>query len=202
MNETPDAELLRLAKAGDARASEAMRERLAPGVRRFVSRYVPDPMTGQEIVQDVLLALHMNLDRMEEPSQVKPFVFRVARNLCWDELRRLGRELPLCDRLDGAARPARCPREAPDEAVYWLLVWDEVRRAVDCLAEPHRATLLLLAEAGLTHEQIADAMSTNVGTVKSRVHNARKQLVRLLRPETRGALGLGTEEEDSNGGTG
>ena len=202
MNETPDAELLELARAGDSRASEALRERLLPAVRRFVSRYVLDPMRGQEIVQDVLLALHMNLDRMEEPSRLKPFAFRVARNLCWDEVRRSGRELPLCDDFDGAARLAMCPRAAPEEAVYWVLVWEEVRRAVDSLAEPHRATLLLLAEAGLTHEQIADAMSTNVGTVKSRVHNARKQLLRLLRPETREALGLGTEEEDSNGGIG
>jgi RNA polymerase sigma-70 factor, ECF subfamily len=197
IEEPTEEQLLRRARAGDRAASVELGSRLKARVQRFVARHLADPMAVDEIVQDTLVALHMNLHRLDEPAKVRPFVFRVARNLCCSELRRRGRLAPVTYVSDAGAHDATPSRQAPpDEAVYWLLAWQEVRAAVDGLPEPHRTTVILLVEEGLSHDQIADAMSTSVGTVKSRVHHSRKLLVRALRPDTRAALGLAQMEED------
>jgi DNA-directed RNA polymerase specialized sigma24 family protein len=54
--------------------------------------------------------------------------------------------------------------------------------------------MILYCEEDLSYEQIAEAMATDIGTVKSRIHYARKNLVKLLRPEILEALGIKKEE--------
>lgn len=197
---SPEAELLIRARAGDRAAARALSDAVEGRVRRFVVRHVSCPMEADDIVQDVLLALHGNLSRLGDQEQLLPFVYRVARNLCWDSLRRTSRG-PLWSGgvPDLEEGPAGGRDGEPHEVVPALLVAEELRRAVDALGEPHRTTILLVGEEGLTQSQAAAALGINVGTVKSRIHYARKRLLRALRPETREALGLRASEEERDG---
>jgi RNA polymerase sigma-70 factor (ECF subfamily) len=191
-------QLLQRARAGDRFAFDALRALLEAPVRRFIFRLVGRSEAEEDIFQDAFLALYLNLERIEPGERLRPFLFRVVRNRCYDELRRGGRfqrvsleEDP--DGTDAGASVLVDPRPPPDEAVQSLLLLSEVQQAMERLPELQRQALILYSEEKLTYTQIAEAMASDVGTVKSRIHYARKNLVKLLRPETLAALGIEAE---------
>jgi RNA polymerase sigma-70 factor (ECF subfamily) len=190
--------LLEHARSGDHAAFDRLQMALDAPVRRFVRRLIGPSDAEDDIVRGVFLALYMNLERLDRPERLRPFVFRVVRNLCYDELRRKGRFQFVS--LEGDTDDADAPlhflpdgRLPPDEVVHWALLYGEVQRAMDRLPELQRQALILYSEEDLTYAQIAEAMATDIGTVKSRIHHARKNLARRLRPEILDALGVKKE---------
>lgn len=180
-------ELLRDAQQGDMQAYEELQMLLERDIRRFVRRLVGDDFTTDDVVQDVFIAFYNNLQRIQPVENLRPYLFRIARNRCYDDLRRVGREDTLS--LDDEpvqvrvsyVEAAHTPR--PDDATHWLLLHLEVRDAIDQLPEVQRQALILFSEEGLSYAEIADVMDVNVGTVKSRLYYAKKNLRGLLRPE-------------------
>jgi RNA polymerase sigma-70 factor (ECF subfamily) len=191
-------ELLQRAKAGERSAFDLLRKKLEGRVRHFVQRLVGQSDSEEDIVQDAFIALYMNLGRIDPPAHLRPFLFRVVRNRCYDELRRKGRFQWVSLDGDGGESEAllshladRAPR--PDEVVQWHFLLSQVQEAIDRLPELQRQTLILLCEEGLSYAQVAEAMATDIGTVKSRVHYGRKALMRQLGPGIVDALGLRKE---------
>lgn len=198
-------ELLRLAQAGDEEAFEQLHAALAPGLGRFVRRLIGDGQEAEDVVQDTLLALYLNLSRIEPVEKLRPYVFRIARNRCYDILRRGGRyEEVSIDADDDDPLRVRVSFELaderstpPEEVAYWLLLQIEVREAMDSLPELQRQTLILFSEEGLTYAEIAEVMGVNIGTIKSRLFHAKKNLRARLKPETLAAIlaELGDDED-------
>jgi RNA polymerase sigma-70 factor, ECF subfamily len=204
LSEQTEYELLELARAGHEDAFEQLQMALESRVRRFIRRLIGRSDVEDDITQNAFFALYKNLNRLDEGAKLRPFVFRVVRNQCYDELRRQGRYdvVSLDDDVSGysdedggwsVAVASEAPQ--PDEATYWMMVFSEVQEAIQQLPELQRQTLLLYTEANLSYVEIADAMAVNIGTVKSRLHHAKRGLVRRLSPETRIALGVGDDQE-------
>lgn len=185
-------ELLRLAQDGDYDAFEQLHALLSPGLLRFVTRLCGSAVDADDIVQDTLLSLYLNLDRVDPPEKLRPYVFRIARNRCYDLHRRDGRyeSLSLDDEPVSVRVSFDLADEArhPEDAAYWLLLNLEVREAMDSLPDLQRQTLLLYAEEGMTYNEIAEVMDVNIGTVKSRLFHAKKTLRARLKPETLAAI--------------
>ena len=78
----------------------------------------------------------------------------------------------------------------PEEATYWLLMYLEVQEAMERLPEVQREALILYSEENLSYAEIAEAMNTSIGTVKSRLFYAKKTLRQLLSVETLQALDM------------
>jgi RNA polymerase sigma-70 factor (ECF subfamily) len=143
----------------------------------------------------------MNLERLDSDEHLRPFLFRVVRNLCYNELRTKGRfqfvSLDQCPDESGAlSPPLPDSRSPPDEEVHWILLYSEVQKAMERLPESQRQALILYCEEDLTYAQVAEAMATDIGTVKSRIHYGRKNLRKLLKPEILEALGIEKEGKD------
>lgn len=201
MSHLDENELFQQARAGVRSAFDKLQEKLEAPVKRFVRRLIGLSSSEDDIVQDAFLALYMNLERLDSSEHLRPFLFRVVRNLCYDELRRKGRfQFVSLDEDIGDSDALLSflidHRAQPDEEVYWILLYSEVQKAMERLPEPQRQTLILYCEEDLTYQQIAKAMATDIGTVKSRIHYARKNLRKLLKPEILEALGI--EKEDKN----
>jgi RNA polymerase sigma-70 factor, ECF subfamily len=176
----PVESLLARVRAGETGAFEALRRQLEPLVARFVRRLLRDEGTQEEI--------YFNLARVDPLGRLLPFVYRIARNRCYDDLRRQGRrEVLSLEQLSGD--PARqhvltvTGEASVSETVHWALVYERVRAAIDRLPELQRQTMILHFEEGLPYPEVAEAMGTDAGTVRSRVHYARKSLARLLPPD-------------------
>jgi RNA polymerase sigma-70 factor, ECF subfamily len=199
VSESEEQNLFTRARSGDRKAFDALHERFLPPMQRFVRRLLGQNLAAEDILREAFLALYRNLERIPDVGSLRPFLYRVIRNLCYSELRRAGRfAVVSLDALAGqeSDRTASLPnRDRPlDEQVHWILLCAEVQHAIDRLPEMHRQTMVLYGEEDLTYAQIAEAMATDIGTVKSRLHYARKHLVRILRPETMEALGLNKEK--------
>lgn len=190
-------DLLRLAQSGDTNAFAALQMLLEPSATRFVRRLIGMSDSGEDIVQEAFFALYMNLERLDPPEKLRPFLFRVIRNRCYDELRAQGRYEVVSFDDEAAAPQIQVDAEAaaPDETTHWLLIYAEVQQAMTRLAEAQRQTLLLYSEVGLSYAEIAETMQVGIGTVKSRLYYAKRNLVRLLSPETRQALEIQGENE-------
>ncbi|MDX2161938.1 MAG: sigma-70 family RNA polymerase sigma factor [bacterium] len=199
---------LQAARAGDYEAYEALHDRLAPAIGRFVRRLIGDTPEAEDVVQDTLIALYMHLPRLDPPEKLRPFLYRVARNQCYDVLRRQGRwetvstdldeDDPLAVRIafdiaSAAAEPS------PEDATHWLLMLMEVKAAMERLPELQRQTLILYCEEDFSYAEIAETMDVSIGTVKSRLFHAKRGLRGLIPPRTLAAiedeLGLWMDEQ-------
>lgn len=198
-------ELLLLAQEGDEDAFEQLHAALAPGIGRFVRRLIGDGQEAEDVVQDTMMALYLNLNRIEPAEKLRPYVFRIARNRCYDILRRVRRYEEVSMDADDDPFSVRVSFEIaderltpPDEVAHWLLLQIEVREAMDSLPELQRQTLILFADEGLTYAEIADVMGVNIGTIKSRLFHAKRNLRARLKPETLAAIlqDLGADEAE------
>ena len=185
MTDQTETMLLEVARTGDHAAFGQLQALLETPVRRFVRRLIGYSSAEDDIVQNAFLALYMNLERLDRGEKLRPFLFRVVRNQSYDELRRLGRyEVVSVDdepaEEDTYAVTLRDQQPQPDEAAHWLLIYADVQQAISQLPEVQRQTLLLYTEGSLSYAEIAEAMNTSIGTVKSRLFYAKRNLVRLL----------------------
>lgn len=191
--------LLACAQAGDTQAFDQLQLLLETEVRRFIRRLVGHD-DSDDLVQEVFITLYKHLDQIDPPEKLRPFLFRVARHRCYDQLRRRGRydlvtldDEPITEWVSfeaGVASP-------PEDLVHWLLLHLEVREAIERLPEVQRQALILYAEEGLSYAEIAEVMSSSLGTVKSRIYYAKRTLRSSLRPEVLQALDSEFANEES-----
>ncbi len=145
-------------------------------VYRFAWRMMNSAAAAEDVAQDVFLSLLHHRDRFDSGrGRLRPFLLGITRNLVlkrwrdeerWEEL--------AADRLD------RVPAAGPgiDSTDIAQLVGEAVR-----LLPPLQREVLILAEyEDLSLDEIARAVNTEVGTVKSRLHRARENLRRSLAP--------------------
>jgi RNA polymerase sigma-70 factor, ECF subfamily len=137
----------------------------------FVYRLVRRHDLAEDVVQDCFLAFVRAPERYD-PSRgtVKTFLFSIARNLTLKHLRDDRTEQPL---PEDAPRHAFDPRGAMDASA-------SVAAAVASLPVLQQEALILFEYGGSTLEEIAQIVSADVGTVKSRLHRARARLRREL----------------------
>lgn len=164
------------AREGDHEAFAEILLVFEPVMRRFILSLIGPTAQEDDIVQNTFLALYRNLARLKTVEHLRPFVFRVVRNQCYDELRRRGRY----DTVPIADLPLVDHRPPVDEQAHWSIVYAEVQEHIQSLPENQRQMLLLYVEAGLSYREIAEALSISIGTVKSRLHHAKKTLKRLI----------------------
>jgi RNA polymerase sigma-70 factor (ECF subfamily) len=105
----------------------------------------------------------------------------VTRNLCYDALRQHYRRDE--EDIEDCEYRLSSPSLSPEDSVHWSLMYQQLKRCIDCLPALQRDTLILYAEENLSQAEIAEVMNTEVGTVKSRLHYARKLLRQMLPPE-------------------
>lgn len=194
-----DHELLLQVQARDETAFVEVRAQLEPAVRRFVRRLTGGTEAEEDIVQDVFIALYNNLERIEPIDKLRAYVFGIARRRSYDELRQRSRhevvplnEEPISD--DEVYIPLADDASPLDEVTHWLLLQLEVQDAMEHLPELQRQVLIMYCEENLSYQEIGEILEVNVGTVKSRLHYAKRALRGLLRPATLEAIedGLGS----------
>lgn len=168
-----DEETVRAARDGDAAAFESLVRSTADAVYGHAYRYFADAGTAEDAVQEVYLKVFRSLGTFDGRSSFTTWLFRVTRNVCLDMLR-AGRRRPVpVDPLDAVTAPVG---DIADEAVASAAL----ERALASLPPEDRDAFNAVALFDLSYEQAAEALETPVGTVKSRVHRARRSLVTLL----------------------
>jgi len=174
---------------------EALPE-LVEHFRRPLFAYILSMVQGrgdpEEIFQEVWLRAIKNLPRYRERNFIG-WLFRIARNLFIDQVRRQGREISastLSD-PDGGHDPVAQhpePSASPDQHLAHQDTGAKIKQALSSLPDDQREVFLLRTEADLSFKEIASMQGTTVNTALSRMNYALQKMRPLLIEEYR-ALG-------------
>lgn len=137
-------------------------------LRRFIGVRVASTTEADDLLSDVFVKVHANIDSLEDEDRLAPWLFQITRNTITDHYRK--RRLPSID-LDGVER--RAPEEAETAEAS---VRASLRAMVDQLPDKSREALILTEFEGLTQKQLAERLGISVSGAKSRVQRARAQL--------------------------
>ena len=120
---------------------------------------------------------------MNPPASSRTFLWRVALNLCYDELRRINRRRESAFDRDGEPERhegSRVDDASPDICLEERERAEIVRKALSRLEEPYQTVVILRHYEGLKFREIAEVLEIPEGTVKSRMVEALSQLNRFL----------------------
>lgn len=165
-------ELLAQARAGSEAAFAALVREHQSMVFGMAYHVLQSPAQAEELAQDVFLALHQNLSRVESARHLVFWLRRVTSNRCIDAVRssRRRRELP----IDSLAEPAIVPRFGDP------LLGDLLRSLVGELTPDARMVVTLRFQEDLDLSEIAAVLDMPVNTVKSHLRRSMDALRRKL----------------------
>jgi RNA polymerase sigma-70 factor (ECF subfamily) len=170
------AQLVASSKDGDSAAMELLIERYQSRIAGFVFACVGDGQAVEDLCQTIFYKMLVGLRRLEEDGKFEPWLFRIARNTCFDYFRRRRLRrifVPWQSAADqAAAEPAA---NSTDDRI------DSFRRALMRLPKAQRELVALLQDQQLSYEQLAAITASSVSSVKSRLFRARRQLRRSMR---------------------
>jgi RNA polymerase sigma-70 factor (ECF subfamily) len=156
-------------QAGDAAALAELIERYAPRVRFFL-RKMASESSADDLLQDVWVEVFARVARLRDPDAFSAWVYRIARDkACRQFARKRVNHVAIDDdALADESGEVEAEWSAEDVAA--------VRVALDELAAEHREVLLLRFVEDMSYEGIADVIACPVGTVRSRLHYAKRAL--------------------------
>jgi RNA polymerase sigma-70 factor, ECF subfamily len=173
----PDPRTLARARQGDPGAFEDLVRSYQADVWRFAYHFTRDRTLADDVTQEAFLRAFRFLRGFRGDSKFSSWLFRIARNCAMDAIR--SRKVHL-----EKEPPAPVGPTDPQARV-------ELHAALDAVSDDHREPFLLIEVFGLSYQEAADVLHVRVGTVKSRMHRARKAMMAALAP--------GIEEEGAGG---
>jgi RNA polymerase sigma-70 factor (ECF subfamily) len=165
--------------AGDHGAFDELVRRHRDGIYRFVRWHLGAPGgEAEDVTQDVLIEVFRCLPRYEGRSRLRTWMLGVAHNLCRQRRRGTGgaRAFVVAGPADEALRTVPDATADLDALLARREVQAQVRTAIERLSPEHRDVVLLREIEGLPYGEIAGVLQIPVGTVRSRLHNARVEL--------------------------
>ncbi len=160
-----DERLVALARAGHERAFEAIVERYRKPLLRACRRILPEAR-AEDALQHTLVAAWRGLERGDEVRELRPWLYRIARNTSLNQLRMSGYDLDeLMETLTAA--------DDPEEEVLRRAVVQQTLTAVAALPERQREALLRTAINGQGQEEVARDLGLSSTAMRQLVHRAR-----------------------------
>ncbi len=147
-------------------------------IYNFAYRLTGDPDDAADLAQEVLLRVKRGLPGYT-PGSFEGWLWRITRNAFLDEVRRRRRRptVPLSDDTD---RIVARSNPSPDEVLAAVRLDENTQAALLKLPYEFREAVVMCDIVGLSYEEIAEACSVPVGTVRSRIHRGRRQLREML----------------------
>ena len=173
----------------DAEFARLMKRWEGP-IRRLCTRMIGDIHRGEDLMQDTFLRLFQKRKSYEPTGKFSTFLWRIALNLCYDELRRQHRRREFFQEPEPGEGEADLSEEVsdrpgPDLRAAQLEEGELVRQALLQLPEIYRTVLILRHYEDLKLARIAEVLEVPEGTVNSRMAEALSRLSRLLEPKLR-----------------
>jgi len=156
-------------QAGDGLAFEDLVAGHHRSLRGFLHKMLGDQHNTDDVLQEVWMDVFRDLKSLKDPAAFLPWLYRVARNRAFGLLRRRRTPMGSIDEVD----PIVTAEEEPD---FTAADAQAVHAALGQLGPEHREVLLLRFIEDMSYEEIAAVAGCNIGTVRSRIHNAKRQL--------------------------
>lgn len=180
MSEQSDLELVFLSRQGNKAAFGQLVLRYQPMAQRLAIRVIGNGDLAQELVQDAMLQAYLSLEKLNDPTRFKSWLYGIVLNICRNDLRR---RKVICFSLEAMVgnlvdEPPPIARSSPDpqlvaeqEELHTALL-----KAVDTLSPKNRSVILLFYHEQFSLQEVANRLNISVSAVKGRLHKSRHQL--------------------------
>lgn len=197
-----DAELIGALRAGDETAFAALVERYHASLLRVARLYVSSAAVAEEVAQETWLGVLNGIDRFEERSSLKTWIFRILTNIAKTRGVREGRSVPLSSLAgeddEAAVDPDRFhPPDAERAARHWAVppaIWstepeerllsgevrDLILRTIDGLPPNQRAAITLRDVEGWSSEEVRNELGVAETNQRVLLHRARSKVRQAL----------------------
>jgi RNA polymerase sigma-70 factor (ECF subfamily) len=170
---SPEAEdlaaLIRRAQDGSEAALEILIARFQDRIAGFVYSLIGRDDAIEDLCHDIFIKMISGLSGLKNPDAFEAWLFRIARNVAMDSLRRKRLWRMFVPFEPKHEQIAEAPRSGDSRI-------EEFRAALDGMPPNQKELILLLAENDWSYEQLAEITRTSVSAVKSRLFRAREYL--------------------------
>ncbi len=181
--ERSDEELLKLFRAGNASAFDALVHRYEGELFGYLNRYLRNRELAEDTFQTTFMTVYQKAETFEEGKRFKPWLYAIATNQAIDASRKRKRRqtISLENEWDSGESSAKAGslrdalesnNEKPDSSAMMDEKKVQVRKAIDTLPENLRQVLLLAYFHEFKYQEISEVLEIPLGTVKSRLHAA------------------------------
>ncbi len=165
--------LVRQCLTGDQVAMLALVDRFRGQVFGLCYRMLGQRQDAEDAAQETFVRVLKNLHRWDAGRDFEPWLLAIAGNRCRTALSTRKR------RPAGEVLPEQLPDTGPDLQAAKQLA-EEVKLALVSVRDDYRQAFILFHEHELSYAEIAEAMNVPLGTVKTWVHRARRELIEQL----------------------
>ena len=155
---------------GRAKSLDELYREVGPPLLAYFQQRHRDRCVAEDLLQETFAAVVRRPEGLRLAVSARAYLFGIARNLSADACRRFRPREELSAELADAPAPAADPR------------LETMRAAIARLNATLREVLELRLQSELSYEEIAAVLDVPVGTVRSRLHHAVKQLRQALKP--------------------
>jgi RNA polymerase sigma-70 factor (ECF subfamily) len=155
-------------REGDLRRAAVLFDRHSAAFFRYGMRMSGNREWSEDLVQEIFVRVLRYRETFRDGNLFTTWAYRIARNAYIDQARKRRFEVQTEEPLEMPVHPSNEAEQNQD--------LDLLRRALDRLPEQHREILALARFEQMPYERIAELLGIEVGTVKTRVHRAVKQL--------------------------
>ena len=168
------------AREGDPEAWRVLFKRYQLPLYVYVVELLRNEQTALDVVQETFINASRYLRSLRDDAKFGSWLFSIAHQKCQQHWRRPRREQPLDDALPEFASGD----DGPVDLLIRAEQQGEFMKLLSDLSETHRSVLLLHFLEEFSLEEIATVTNVSVGTVKSRLHYAKKSVRTLLAERT------------------
>ena len=180
--------LIKKAQKGDVDAFQQIITEYQAIVYNISYRYAGNFHDASDMAQEVFLKMFRSINTFRFQSKFSTWIYRVATNTCLDLVKKQKKSAPtvsIDDRFEdeeGSAFGSEIAdsRYSPEDRTEEAETRDVVNRAIGRLPDDYKTAVILRDIRGLSYDEIAEITDCSVGTVKSRISRARKNLREIL----------------------
>ena len=144
-------------------------------IRKITNNY------DEDIEQEVYIKVWQNSDKYEEKGSFKGWISTIAKNLSKDHLKSAYHRMFQTSTADEATMNTICDNKpTPDNVFISKLRQKRIKEAITQLSPKLKEVIILCEIKDLSYDEIAKKLNVPLGTVKSRIYNAKKELAEKL----------------------
>lgn len=184
MQNSQERALIEAAAGGDPAAFEKLMRMHEGKMYAVALRMCASREDAQDCMQEAMIRAYRAIENFRFQSSFSTWIYRITMNTCLDELRR--RKVRQATSLDALLDAGWAPSggESPEGHAMEQDRKRALEQAIRTLPEDMRAAIVLRDIQGYSYDEIADILSVNVGTIKSRISRGREKLREILSEHT------------------
>ena len=169
------------ARAGHAAAWDALFHRYQLPLYVYVVELLHNEQTALDVVQETFINATRYIGSLRDDTKFGSWLFSIAHQKCQQHWRKPRHDEPLADEY---SEEFVATEELPDDLLIRAEQEEELMTLLNQLTEAHRSVLMLHFLEEFSLEEIATVTGVSAGTVKSRLHYAKKSMRALLSERT------------------